>query len=124
MRSFRCACGNRIFFENTLCVQCGRALAFLPEPAIMAAIEPCDDDLWRPVGAADPGTLYRKCANFVEYDVCNWMVPTGDSSIYCHACRLNHLIPDLGISENLSLWFRIEGAKRRLVRYRNVPPQV
>ena len=115
MKSFRCVCDNRIFFENTLCFRCGRTLGFLPGPAVMAAIEPTGDGMWRPVGDAGDNTLYRKCANYVEYDVCNWMVPAGDNNALCRACRLNRVIPDLGVPENIPLWFRIEAAKRRLI---------
>jgi hypothetical protein len=43
------------------------------------------------------------------------MVPADDNSSFCHACRLNQVIPDLTVDENLQLWFRIEQAKRRLI---------
>ena len=115
MKSFRCVCNNRIYFENSVCCRCGRTLGFLPAPALMAAVEPAGDGNWRPVGTPDDVTLYRKCANYVEHDVCNWMVPTEDANRRCHACRLNRLIPDLDVPENVSLWFRIETAKRRLI---------
>lgn len=36
----------------------------------------------------------------------NWFVPVGDPEPFCHACRLNHMIPDLSAPENWPLWFR------------------
>ena len=44
-------------------------------------------------------------------------VPTGsppvDQPRQCRGCRLNQIIPDLGIAENVTLWRRLEIAKRR-----------
>ena len=119
MKTFRCLCGNRIFFENTRCLQCGRELGFLPDPLVLVALEPREPDRF----ATSHGD-YRKCANYVEQGVCNWMVPipppTGTSSAavpspFCQACQLNHVIPDLSIPENRALWGEMEKAKRRLI---------
>jgi hypothetical protein len=30
MKTFRCACGNTLYFENTRCLACGRELGLLP----------------------------------------------------------------------------------------------
>jgi hypothetical protein len=57
-----------LYFENTACERCGRALGFLPELTNLSALEP-EGDLWRALAA--PGTLYRACAN-VAYGTCNW----------------------------------------------------
>lgn len=31
MRTFKCTCGNWIYFQNSICEQCGRRLGFLPD---------------------------------------------------------------------------------------------
>lgn len=114
MRIFRCACGNQIYFENTLCVPCGRALGFLPDALTMSTLEPLGGDRWR---ALHPGTggEWRMCRNYVIEQVCNWMVPADSGDAFCVACRLNRVIPDLSKSWNRLAWSRIEVAKRRLV---------
>ncbi len=116
MRTFRCACGNPVYFENTLCYRCERTLGFVPRQGRISAIEPAGKtDVWRAVGGGVGEELYRQCANYSEYDVCNWMVDVDDPDPFCHACRLNRVIPDLAVPENIPLWFRIEVAKRRLI---------
>ena len=39
-RSYRCRCGNRIFFRNTLCLECKSQLGYLPDEARLAALDP------------------------------------------------------------------------------------
>ena len=109
MRSFRCTCGNQVFFENTHCFVCGRTLGFLPEHLAVSALEP-DDDAWL---AAD--SRWTKCYNYSDEYVCNWMVRADSGHTFCDACRLNRTIPNLGDAWNRLLWARIEAAKRRLV---------
>lgn len=113
MKTFRCICGSQIYFDNTLCYRCQRTLGYLPDRRAVHAIEPAGDDTWRLVEDSD--AHYRKCANYEQQDVCNWMIPADDPRPFCHACRLNRTIPDLSIPENILLWFRIEVAKRRLI---------
>jgi hypothetical protein len=115
MRIFLCVCGNRIHFENTSCLVCGRALGFLPDLLTMSAVEPADGGEWRAVDAPAANDRWRKCANYADEHVCNWMVPAGSAETFCAACRLNRTIPNLSKPENRLLWARIEAAKRRLV---------
>lgn len=115
MKTFACVCGNPIYFENTLCYVCGRTLGYLPDRTLMAAVEPADDGSWRPADPAVGAAPYRKCVNYERENVCNWMVPADDPEPFCHACRLNKIIPDLTAPENRPLWFRVEQAKRRLI---------
>jgi hypothetical protein len=115
MRTFDCACGNKLYFENTVCLKCTGELGYLPDCSDLARLRPSGDDLWSAETAARDVGLYRKCANYAVHNVCNWMIPAAESSPLCHACRLNRVIPDLSSEENRSLWYRIEQAKRRLV---------
>lgn len=109
MRRFECTCGNQVFFENTLCFACGRELGFLPDRLAVAPIEPAGND-W-----SAGGRRWRKCYNYADEYVCNWMVAEDAGHSFCDACRLNRTIPNLDKSWNRLLWSRIEAAKRRLV---------
>ena len=99
MKSFHCACGQRVFFDSTSCISCGRALGFDPETRDMVAL----------------GSAWRLCTNGRNYDVCNWVVPAAGPARYCEACALNDLIPSLDTPDNVQLWGRVEAAKRRLL---------
>lgn len=112
MKTFRCQCSNILHFENSRCLVCGRELGYIPEQGVMSALEPSTNKLWR---ALSNNKTYRKCKNYGSYNICNWMVPSHDLDPYCASCRLNHIIPNLGQEQNLTLWYRIESAKRRLL---------
>jgi hypothetical protein len=113
MKLFHCAsCGNRLYFENVSCTQCGAELGFLPDAMQLAAIEPAGEGLWKPLGEEK---RYRKCGNYAESGVCNWMTePEGDAPL-CRACDLNRTIPDLSVPDHLELWRALETEKRRLI---------
>jgi len=112
MRTFSCACGARLFFENQTCLACSRELGFLPDRLTLAALEPTADGTYRP---SDGDGRFRKCGNYVEHGVCNWMVAADDPQALCVACRLNNVIPDLGDAERRTRWAAVEIAKRQLV---------
>lgn len=115
MRTFDCACGNKLYFENSVCLKCGGALGYLPDRHRLARLQPIADQLWSAETIAGDAGQYRKCANYTVHNVCNWMVPAAESSPLCHACRLNRVIPDLSNEQNRRLWYRVEQAKRRLI---------
>ncbi len=102
MRTFTCACGARIFFENTHCLACKAALGFRPDKLLLVALP-------------DAANGFRPCANYVENGVCNWLVPIDAPHTLCLACRLNHTIPNLSEPGNQLLWAEVESAKRRLI---------
>ncbi len=112
MRTFACACGNTLYFENTRCLACGRGVGFLPDVRRLSAFEIEASGTLR---ALADGRSYRRCRNQSDYEVCNWLVPAEDTQEYCASCRLNRFIPSLDDPQNLTLWYRIEGAKRRLL---------
>lgn len=112
MKTYNCQCGARLHFENSLCVNCRHELGFLPEDRTLSALKPLGDDHWQ---AVTNGRSYRKCKNYQQHHVCNWMVPESDNNAFCFSCRLSEIIPDLSNSHNIELWSRIEHAKRRLI---------
>lgn len=112
MRLFQCqGCGQPLYFENTRCESCGRALGFLPARETMTALEPRDNGAFEAL--ADPQSRHRLCAN-AGHGGCNWLVDDGGDA-FCVACRHNRTIPDLSRPNNLAHWRKIEVAKHRLV---------
>jgi hypothetical protein len=114
-RSFRCQCGRPVFFRNSQCLACGAALGFEPTLGEVRALMTVPGDTMLRLAQDGDGPTYRRCANSDSPAGCNWLVPAGDTSPYCVACRLNRTIPDLSDGDNQRYWRAIEVAKRRLV---------
>jgi hypothetical protein len=110
MRTFRCACGARVFFDNSLCLACGRELGFVLAQAAMLTLDASADG----VHVTGDGA-FTKCLNYATQGVCNWLVSREDTERYCVACRLNNVIPDLSDATKLAQWAEVEKAKRRLI---------
>src|SRR5947209_16387794 len=97
MRIFHCDhCSRPVFFENTVCGNCGHKLAYLPDLKIVASLDPADSvpsadeasRLWTsPVPRAE-GRTYRLCQNYTKHSVCNWAVAAEDKNPLCRSCRL------------------------------------
>jgi hypothetical protein len=115
MKTYKCVCGQLIFFQNATCLHCKRELGFLPDFLCLTSLDRANNGLWGPTAEEARGALYRKCQNYAEAGVCNWMIPQNERNTFCASCRLNEIIPDLTNEQNRSLWARIENAKRRLV---------
>ena len=98
MDHFECRCGNTLFFENTVCLQCCEPVGYDIVSNAMGPIE-------------EPHAL---CRNGREFGVCNWVVPA-DEPEYCAACCLNRTVPDLSAGGNLEAWRKMESAKRRVI---------
>jgi hypothetical protein len=101
-----------VYFANTRCERCGHRLGYIPDLAVLSALDPLGGDRWRPL--ADSTRPSRFCAN-AAFDACNWLVPADSADMFCRACRLNRTIPDLDRWQNLVRWQRLETAKHRLV---------
>jgi len=112
MITFTCHCGNKLHFDNSVCLVCGRKAGFLPDIMQMSALEPVEDHRYR---ALKNDRIYRTCKNYHKYEVCNWMVPDEDPGELCQSCRLTSIIPNLTEPMNIKLWYRVEKAKRRLL---------
>lgn len=118
MNIFHCDhCQQLVFFENVYCLNCGHALAYLPDLDDMGSLEKDAQGVWRsPIQTANGQQhMYRLCANYHRDTVCNWAIPADDPHELCSACRLTRVIPDLSIAANKEAWYRLEVAKRRLV---------
>lgn len=64
---------------------------------------------------ADDGGRYKSCRNGLEFNVCNWLIPSSSSESYCWACRFNRTIPDQSRPRNNERLRRFEAAKKRLL---------
>lgn len=125
MKTFHCDnCGKQVFFENTVCGNCGWLLGYQPELQAIAAFSPDGDgadadDLalkrWRSVKPENQGRLFKQCVNYWRENVCNWMVDAQSPHELCASCRLTRTIPSLEDGNNRVLWSRLETAKRRLL---------
>lgn len=123
MKIFNCDnCGHPVFFENVQCLNCGCALAFLPDrltmAALLAPVAPNADgspSLWErshpPEGAP---RQYRMCLNHDLHQSCNFTVLPEDPNPLCVSCRQTRVLPDLSFPQNRERWYHIEVAKRRL----------
>lgn len=111
MRDFNCPnCGQRLAFENSLCLSCRSALGF--SLADMALLVITDTDLGGHAGAVDE-KQYRLCAN-LHLAECNWLVRIGDDPL-CASCRLTGTRPADTDTAALASFAEAEQAKRRLI---------
>lgn len=116
MKLFNCSvCEQLLFFENSQCIQCGQDLGYLSDVEVISALERIDGDSWRATAPEAAGAVYKKCLNYRDEQVCNWMLPIESPATLCVACRLNTTIPDLSLPQNRDHWHRLEVAKKRLV---------
>ncbi|WP_050462827.1 zinc-binding metallopeptidase family protein [Herbaspirillum autotrophicum] len=127
MKTFHCDnCASQVFFENTLCEHCGWLLGCQPEFQIISSFAPAADvtsiagdgsgaQRWRSINPVNQNRLFRQCRNYVQEEVCNWMIDDADDNALCASCRLTSVIPSLATEQNRILWKRLEVAKRRLL---------
>lgn len=116
MKTFHCdKCTQQVFFENTLCCTCGSTLGYQPEQRVVRSFESADDGNWRSLNPAEDGRLYKKCGNYANQHVCNWMLDASDPNELCASCQLTVVIPSLSSEKNHLFWQRLESAKRRLL---------
>src|SRR6201996_3665714 len=98
VKTFHCThCQHLVFFENIRCLNCGHALAYLPDRNLIAAVLQGEDGLWRYEGPGGQDQAYRLCANYDRENVCNWAVSQEDTQTLCRSCRLTHVITDLTV---------------------------
>ncbi|MDR0258968.1 MAG: putative zinc-binding peptidase [Comamonas sp.] len=125
MRLFHCdQCGHLVFFESVHCVNCGAALAYLPDCDDVGAMAASDTDspvpvpgpLWQRITTkgSSSGQRYRMCANRDQYQACNFAIPADTPYTLCSSCRQTLVLPDLSVSGNTLRWQKLESAKRRL----------
>jgi hypothetical protein len=101
MRHYQCPCGNVLFFDNSVCLQCGLEIGYDVAADHMVAL--------------DDSGAFRRCQNGLGFAVCNWVVPAESAEPLCPSCQLSRTIPDLRWPQNVEAWRKIEIAKRRIL---------
>ena len=102
MRAARCDnCGQLVFFENSLCLNCESPLGFdVPTLEVLTLIGELADA--------------PRCAN-LGVASCNWLVEKEGEEL-CLSCRLTTVRPDDDDAEGLERYRVAEIAKRRVLR--------
>ena len=111
MRDFFCSnCGQRLAFENSVCLSCGSALGFSLDDMALLVIASGPNN--RHPGFIDARD-YQLCAN-LHIAECNWLVRGGADGALCASCRLTRTRPNDSDTKALPAFARAEQAKRRL----------
>lgn len=112
MRDFTCPnCGQRLAFENSLCLSCGSALGFSLDDMALLVIAPGPES--EHAGAVDERE-YRLCAN-LHLAECNWLVEKHPAGQLCASCELTRTRPADADHKAMSAFADAEKAKRRLI---------
>lgn len=130
MRTYACVCGQPVFFQNSLCINCGRAVGYDPLSRDMRELEATGEEgvlqqalaevphkrsFFRRAAKVPPAARYRVCGNLNTCG-CNWLIPVEEEAgTLCVACTATRVIPDLSIAGNAERWTKLETAKRRLL---------
>lgn len=112
MRDFLCPnCGQRLAFENSLCLSCGKPLGFSLDDMALLVIATGDEQ--NHAGFVD-GEKYELCAN-MHLAECNWLVEKGPIHKLCESCSLTRTRPQDSDTKALAAFADAERAKRRLL---------
>jgi hypothetical protein len=111
MRDLICPnCGQRLAFENSVCLSCDSRLAFSFQQ--MAFLVIADDDSEQP--GVVPASKFQLCANLILAE-CNWVVPVEPVRRLCQSCVLTRTRPNDADAKALVEFAAAEKAKRRLI---------
>ena len=87
-------------------------MGYLPDCAMLYALDQAGADLWQPVDT--PDDKVRFCAG-AAHDAWNWLLQHDSPGDLCRACALNRTIPDLSNDRHWVLCQRLETVEYRLV---------
>ena len=112
MRDFNCPnCGQRLAFENSLCLSCGSSLGFSLADMALLVIAPGEES--EHAGAVD-SSHYQLCANLYLAQ-CNWLVEMAPTRRLCTSCALTRTRPNEPTPRRWRRSPTPEKAKRRLI---------
>lgn len=115
MRDFNCPnCGQRLAFENSVCLGCGSALGFSLDDMALLVIAPPDGTGDSDHAGAVASTDYQLCAN-LHLAQCNWLVRIEPVRQLCPSCALTRTRPNDNDTKALAAFAVAEQAKRRLI---------
>lgn len=116
MQSFRCVCGQPLFFDNLKCLGCGAEVAYDPRRRTLGSLVQQADGMWAFQGEArEPPPLFRLCTHRGAAAACNWLVPAEEPAAFCASCCLTRTIPPLDRPRNIDRLRDLERAKRRVL---------
>lgn len=109
MRDFICPnCGQRLAFENSVCLSCKSKLGFsLDDMAFLVIAEGSESEH----GGAVDASEYQLCAN-LHLAKCNWLVEVAPVRKLCTSCALTRTRPRDGDTVALASFAAAEKAKR------------
>ncbi len=106
MRDFACPnCGQRLAFENSVCLGCASPIGFDLVEREFAVLGPDG------VTTLEPAR--RMCVN-LNVATCNWLVPADSTSGLCRSCSLTRKRPE-DTDPAMPAFADAEAAKRRLI---------
>ncbi|MBI3227913.1 MAG: putative zinc-binding metallopeptidase [Mycolicibacterium cosmeticum] len=112
MRDFTCPnCGQRLSFENSVCLSCKSRLGFSLDQ--MAFLVIAEEDVADQAGSV-ADTEYQLCAN-LHIAKCNWIVPFARVRRLCESCTLTRTRPNDADSKAMAAFAQAEKAKRRMI---------
>ncbi|WP_418002088.1 zinc-binding metallopeptidase family protein [Mycobacterium sp. PDNC021] len=115
MRDFNCPnCGQRLAFDNSVCLGCGSALGFSLENMALLVISPPDGTGNSDHAGSVASTDYQLCAN-LHLAECNWLVRVSPVPQLCVSCTLTRTRPGDDDTKAMSAFADAEQAKRRLI---------
>ena len=115
MKTFRCECGNRLFWGSTCCVSCRLETGFCPLCQDIVALNGSTGNGFT---CSKCKQALRKCRHYLEDEACNWCIAVDDESDrtnLCGSCQLTTVIPDISLPDDRTKWIRLEAAKRRVL---------
>jgi hypothetical protein len=112
VRDFICPnCGQRLAFENSVCLSCKSKLGFsIDDMAFMVIAEGSESEH----GGAVDASEYQLCAN-LHLAKCNWLVEVAPVRKLCTSCALTRTRPRDEDTVALAAFAAAEKAKRRLI---------
>ena len=115
MRDFNCPnCGQRLAFDNSVCLGCGSALGFSLENMALLVISPPGGTGNSDHAGSVASTDYQLCAN-LHLAECNWLVRVSPVPQLCVSCALTRTRPGDDDTKAMSAFADAEQAKRRLI---------
>jgi len=108
VKTGKCRCRNRIFFNNHTCRNCSAALGRCTACGALTSLSGADAD-WTCDAC---GASVSPCSN-QTLGVCNSF--NLESQCLCKWCQYTAVLPDLSQPDNGRLWAAMESAKRRLL---------
>jgi len=113
VRNFSSPSGETIWFHNSKLVSTGQEVGYFPGVDEMLVLHPKTSLTFVGKGPQGIEREVKKCQNAIEHQVCNWLILAESDRVFCLACDLNRVIPDLSVPQNYERWSQIEAAKRR-----------